>query len=55
MQMTDIAIMLRKSRKASSLSLQQSRLTFGKAADEIYEFYNLGLGDPSCQLSATQC
>ena len=41
----DIAIMLRKSKKPIILVCNKSD-TFGKIPEELYEFYNLGLGDP---------
>ncbi len=41
----DIAIMLKKSKKPVILVCNKSD-SFGKVEDEIYEFYNLGLGDP---------
>lgn len=41
----DIAIMLKKSKKPVVLVCNKSD-SFGKVEDEIYEFYNLGLGDP---------
>ena len=40
----DIAIMLKKARKPVVLVCNKSD-SFGKVEDEIYEFYNLGLGD----------
>lgn len=47
----DIAIMLKKSKKPIVLVCNKSD-SFGKVEDEIYEFYNLGLGDPYA-ISAT--
>jgi len=47
----DIAIMLKKARKPVVLVCNKSD-SFGKVEDEIYEFYNLGLGDPYA-ISAT--
>ena len=47
----DIAIMLKKSKKPVVLVCNKSD-SFGKVEDEIYEFYNLGLGDPYA-ISAT--
>ena len=41
----DIAVMLRKSKKPIILVCNKSD-TFGKTPEELYEFYNLGLGDP---------
>ena len=41
----DIALMLRKSKKPIILVCNKAD-TYGKAPDEIYEFYNLGLGEP---------
>ena len=41
----EIALMLRKSKKKVVLVCNKSD-SFGKTNDEIYEFYNLGLGDP---------
>ena len=41
----DIAIMLRKSKKPIVLVCNKSD-NFGKTSDDIYEFYNLGLGTP---------
>ena len=41
----DIALMLKKSNKPIILVCNKSD-TFGKKPDELYEFYNLGLGDP---------
>ena len=41
----DIAIMLKKAKKPVILVCNKSD-SFGKVEDEIYEFYNLGLGDP---------
>ena len=41
----EIAIMLRKSKKPIVLVCNKSD-NFGKTPDEIYEFYNLGLGTP---------
>ncbi len=40
-----IALMLRKSKKKVILVCNKSD-NFGKPKDDIYEFYNLGLGDP---------
>ncbi len=41
----DIAMMLKKSGKPVVLVCNKSD-NFGKVSDDIYEFYNLGLGDP---------
>ena len=41
----DIAVMLRKSKKPIILVCNKSD-TFGKTPEELYEFYNLGLGAP---------
>ena len=41
----DIALMLKKSKKPIVLVCNKSD-TFGKTPDELYEFYNLGLGEP---------
>lgn len=41
----DIALMLRKSKKPVILVCNKSD-SYGKEPDELYEFYNLGLGDP---------
>jgi GTP-binding protein len=41
----EIAIMLKKSKKPIVLVCNKAD-NFGKNPDEIYEFYNLGLGDP---------
>ena len=41
----DIALMLKKSKKPVVLVCNKSD-TFGKVPDELYEFYNLGLGEP---------
>lgn len=41
----DISLMLKKSKKQVILVCNKSD-TFGKAPDELYEFYNLGVGDP---------
>ncbi len=41
----EIAIMLKKSKKPIVLVCNKAD-NFGKEPDEIYEFYNLGLGDP---------
>lgn len=41
----DIALMLKKSKKPIILICNKSD-TFGKTPDELYEFYNLGIGDP---------
>ena len=41
----DIALMLKKSKKPIVLVCNKSD-TFGKIPDELYEFYNLGLGEP---------
>lgn len=41
----DIALMLRKSKKPVILVCNKSD-SYGKAPAELYEFYNLGLGDP---------
>ena len=42
---TDIALMLRKSKKPIILVCNKAD-NYGKTPDEIYEFYNLGLGEP---------
>ena len=42
---TEIALMLRKSKKPVILVCNKAD-NYGKDAPEIYEFYNLGLGDP---------
>ena len=41
----EIALMLRKSKKSIVLVCNKAD-NFGKTSDDIYEFYNLGLGDP---------
>ena len=41
----DIALMLKKSKKPIILICNKSD-TFGKTPDELYEFYNLGIGTP---------
>lgn len=41
----EIALMLRKSKKPIVLICNKAD-NFGKTQDDIYEFYNLGLGDP---------
>ena len=41
----DIALMLRKSRKPIILVCNKAD-NYGKVSDDIYEFYNLGLGEP---------
>ncbi len=41
----EIALMLRKSKKRVILVCNKAD-NFGKTSDDIYEFYNLGLGDP---------
>ena len=41
----DIALMLKKSKKPIILICNKSD-TFGKTPDELYEFYNLGIGAP---------
>ena len=41
----DIALMLKKSKKQIILVCNKAD-TYGKVPDEIYEFYNLGLGEP---------
>lgn len=41
----EIALMLRKSKKPVILVCNKSD-NFGKTTDDIYEFYNLGLGEP---------
>ena len=41
----DIALMLKKSNKPVVLVCNKAD-NFGKTSDDIYEFYNLGLGDP---------
>ncbi len=48
---SEIAIMLKKSKKPIILVCNKAD-NFGKNPDEIYEFYNLGLGDPYA-ISAT--
>ena len=42
---SDIALMLKKSKKPVILVCNKAD-NYGKTPDEIYEFYNLGLGDP---------
>ena len=42
---SEIAMMLRKSKKPIVLICNKAD-NFGKTSDDIYEFYNLGLGDP---------
>ena len=42
---SDIALMLRKSKKPIILVCNKAD-NYGKVSDDIYEFYNLGLGDP---------
>ena len=42
---SDIALMLKKSKKPVILVCNKAD-NYGKVPDEIYEFYNLGLGDP---------
>ena len=42
---SEIALMLRKSKKPLVLVCNKAD-NFGKTSDDIYEFYNLGLGDP---------
>ena len=42
---SDIALMLKKSKKPIILVCNKSD-NYGKMPDEIYEFYNLGLGEP---------
>lgn len=42
---TDIALMLRKSKKPIILVCNKAD-NYGKVPDELYEFYNLGLGEP---------
>ena len=42
---SDIALMLKKSKKPIVLVCNKSD-NYGKTPDEIYEFYNLGLGEP---------
>ena len=42
----DIALMLKKSKKPVVLVCNKSD-TYGDAPDELYEFYNLGLGEPN--------
>ena len=42
---SEIAMMLRKSKKPIVLVCNKAD-QFGKTSDDIYEFYNLGLGDP---------
>ena len=42
---SDIALMLRKSNKPIILVCNKAD-NYGKVSDDIYEFYNLGLGDP---------
>ena len=41
----DISLMLKKSKKPVVLVCNKSD-TFGKTPDELYEFYNLGMGEP---------
>lgn len=41
----EISLMLKKSKKPVILVCNKAD-NFGKTADDIYEFYNLGLGDP---------
>ena len=41
----EIALMLRKSKKPIVLACNKAD-NYGKTSDDIYEFYNLGLGDP---------
>lgn len=41
----DISLMLKKSKKPIVLVCNKSD-TFGKTPDELYEFYNLGIGEP---------
>ena len=41
----DIALMIKKSRKPVILVCNKAD-NFGKTSDDIYEFYNLGLGEP---------
>lgn len=41
----EIALMLKKSKKPIVLMCNKAD-NFGKTSDDIYEFYNLGLGDP---------
>ena len=48
---SDIALMLKKSKKPVILVCNKAD-NYGKTPDEIYEFYNLGLGDPY-RVSAT--
>ena len=48
---SDIALMLRKSNKPIILMCNKAD-NYGKVSDDIYEFYNLGLGDPY-RVSAT--
>ena len=48
---SDIALMLRKSNKPIILVCNKAD-NYGKVSDDIYEFYNLGLGDPY-RVSAT--
>ena len=42
---SEIAMMLRKSKKPIVLICNKAD-NFGRTSDDIYEFYNLGLGDP---------
>lgn len=42
---SEIALMLRKSKKPIVLMCNKAD-NYGKTSDDIYEFYNLGLGDP---------
>ena len=42
---SDIALMLKKSKKPIVLVCNKAD-NYGKVSDDIYEFYNLGLGDP---------
>ena len=48
---SDIALMLKKSKKPIVLVCNKAD-NYGKVSDDIYEFYNLGLGEP-LPLSAT--
>lgn len=41
----DVALLLKRTRKPIILVCNKSD-SFGKKPDEIYEFYNLGIGDP---------
>lgn len=45
----DIALMLKKSKKPIVLVCNKSD-TFGKTPEELYEFYNLGIGRAICSI-----